>query len=108
MESLATALFEEILTALLTSDFELYYQNIPITARNNVEHLREVFDEAVGVLKPMGDIKSIKYLTHEKMTALHKHRWKVRYQKENEDLLFEVLVTNENDDLQFKGFAFDK
>ena len=69
---------------------------------------REFFDEVVENLKPVGRMKSIQYLTRLNKPEHHHLAWKVTYEKEDEDLLWELLFTSLNGDKKLIGLGFSR
>lgn len=105
-ESIGTPVMANLLNSLLIADFELYLKSLPEMHQDNLNDNRELFEEAVGVLRPMGSMISMKYLAYARMANMHTQYWKVRYQKEDEDLLFKLTLTN--DEGQVHGWGFDR
>jgi len=107
-ESIGRPFIEKILTSFVTSDFKLHCQSLPETSTGNLQERKELFDEAVGVLKPMGDMISFHYVARAKRSNLHTLFWKVHYQKEDQDLLFNLTLSDNDGEVEVYGLGFDK
>ena len=109
-ESLGTPIIEKLLQSVSTLNFDLYCQILPETLKESSDEILEIFNEAAMVLKPMGNVISIKYLAHTKIHDVHKLIWKVQYQKDDEDLLWQLMLTDGEDEgeMIFIGWSFDR
>lgn len=107
-ETLGTPIIEKLLNALLTHDFELYCQLLANGGHEKSSDTKEIFDEAVSVLKPMGHLISFNFLAHAKMSNYHLLMWKTQYHKDDEDLLFELMLTEVDGELNLHGWSFDR
>jgi len=107
-ESIGRPLIDSLLRSLMASDFELYCQSLPEVSAEKLAEQREIFDEAVGVLKPMGDMISFQYLAHSRIANIHTLFWKVFYQKEDENLLFQSMLSEDKAEATIKGWGFDR
>lgn len=68
----------------------------------------EGFEEAVGVLKPLGKPVRVEFLGAINKVSEIKCLWKVSYQGSDEELLWELLVDDRSDELKLVGLGFDK
>jgi len=107
-ESIGRPIIKTILNALMTSDFDLYCQSLSELSADKLSDNQELFDEAVRVLKPMGNMMSFHYVACVNINDLHTQFWKVRYQKEDENLLFQIMLSDDEDGVKVKGWGFDK
>jgi len=82
-ESTGKPFIENLVQSLMTSDFERYCQSLPEISADKLDEIRAIFEEAVRVLKPMGNMISFQYVTRAIANNMHTLFWKVRYQKED-------------------------
>ena len=100
--SIVNQLLETVIRFHEQSDFQGYIQKFPELDS------REFFDEVVVNLKPVGRIKSIQYLTRLNKPKHHQLAWKVQYEKEDEDLLWELHLSGTNGDEKLVGLGFSR
>ena len=109
-ESLGTPIIEKLIQSVSTQNFDLYCQILPKTLKESSDEILEIFNEAATALKPMGIVISIKYLAHTKIDDVHRLIWKVQYQKDDEDLLWQLMLTDGEveGEMIFMGWSFDR
>jgi len=95
-------LLETVIRLHEKSDYKEYLKKFP-----EIEG-REYFDEAVDNLKPVGRMKSIEYLTRLNKPNHHILAWKVQYEKEDEDLLWELHLAGSDGHEKLVGLGFSR
>ena len=100
--SIGSELLETVIRLHEKSDFQGYVQKFPELDD------REFFDEVVLNLKPVGRMKSIQYLTRLNKPKHHQLVWKVQYEKEDEDLLWELYLSGSNGKEKLIGLGFSR
>ncbi len=100
--SVANPMLEAVIRLHEKPDYAGYIDKFP--------HLegQEFFDEAVQNLKPVGRMKSIEYLAHFYKPSHYILAWKVQYEKEDEDLLWELHLSDLNGESNLIGLGFSR
>ncbi|WP_152521593.1 hypothetical protein [Marinimicrobium sp. LS-A18] len=101
LKSRVQPIFDTVLECHYTGEFNAISRIFPSLSS-------EVFDEAVGVLKPMGRPARVEFLGAINKVSEIKLLWKVSYHSSDEELLWELLIDGRSDELKFVGLGFDK
>ena len=104
-ESIGSPILKKVIQSFMDSDREQLIQNFPELDKWMTP---EVFDEAVENLKPMGQILSKGFLARLNQIDHHLLVWKICYEKEDEDLLWYLYLTDVTADIKVAGFAFSR
>lgn len=101
LKSRVQPIFDTVLECHYTGEFNAISKIFPSLSS-------DVFDEAVSVLKPLGKPVRVEFLGAINKVSEIKCLWKVSYQNSDEELLWELLVDDRSDELEFLGLGFDK
>jgi len=104
-EFIGKPIFEKIIQSHEKGDHKKLIQCFP-ELQNKIT--QDIFEEAVGNLKPLGKVLSKHYLTHSLKNDNHLIVWKVKYSRDDEDVLWNLHLSDDEKEIKVMGFGFNR
>jgi len=105
IESLGRPIIENIIDAHIKSDYDQVSLSFTDEMKSNLSSSK--FEDAIkNHLAPLGNVASINYLGYLVKSDLFQLLWKVKYEKGTEDILWQMYLTDLNENAKVAGLWF--
>jgi len=104
-ESIGRPIFDKIIQSFVSADYQELIRRFP-ELQNKMT--KDLFDEAVGNIRPLGNVLSIQYSTHNLKNDSHLIVWNVRYSQDKEGVLWTLHLADDQEEIKVTGFGFNR
>ena len=104
-ESIGRPVFDQIIHSFLNEDREEFIQHFPYL---DTWMTTEIFDEAVVVLNRLGKLLSSEYSGRSMQNDKHVLTWNVRYDNDDNTVVWDVFLKENQTGIKLNGFRFDR